>query len=178
MDDLNSAAPNMFEKRISPRIDLDYVTVEVYTTVTHIADPEMSDICSVLNLSESGMLFSSKSCIHERGVAAPVHFCSPDSIVIIRTDATVIHSTVDKNAYRTGVQFKELGLAERKLMRHFINKIIHSLALKTEDKDILVLRNFSAGHSYRLSDVFQRTLTEEINMRKILDIPPRKKAVT
>ena len=115
------------ERRKHPRIETD-VTVEVYTSPLHTAEPEVAEICSVINLSESGMLFTS-SQLFDATKLLRLTFLLPDSIIIIRTDARVIHAQKGKSENREiGVQFTNIDVAERKLIRHFVDK-----KLKTEE---------------------------------------------
>jgi len=115
------------EKRKSPRIILDDVTVEVYRSAAQISEPELTDICTVMNISENGMLFIAHN-LFEPGQLLRLTFLLPDSFVIIRTDALTIRTVSSKGSHETGVQFKNLGLAERKLISHFVNKALGSEA--------------------------------------------------
>ena len=111
------------ERRKHPRIDTD-VTVEVYTSPLHMAEPEVAEICTVINLSESGMRFHANRRFDPKKLLR-LTFLLPDSIIIIRTDARVIHLQKGKTeTCEIGVQFSNISLAERKLIRHFIDKIL------------------------------------------------------
>ena len=115
---------SLLERREHPRIETEFVTVEIYTSFLHTSATEVEEICSVINLSESGMRFRA-DCSFKNGQILRLTFLLPDSIVIIRTDAIVVHiekSTSSGN--EIGVQFKNLGLAENKLIEHFIKKIL------------------------------------------------------
>ncbi|NLE02128.1 MAG: PilZ domain-containing protein [Fibrobacter sp.] len=116
---------NILERRNFPRIDVDYVTVEVYATdiKTH-QTLHVEEICPVINLSENGMRFKAEHSF-STGQLLRLTFVLPDSIVIIRTNAIVVHYLKkSRKAGETGVQFKDLGISEQKLIRHFINKTI------------------------------------------------------
>lgn len=116
---------NLVERRQFPRVEIDYVTVEVYKPGAHPSITEVEEICPVLNLSETGMKFGAEQSF-TNGQLLKLTFVLPDSMVVIRTDATVIHISQPKgsNIQDIGVQFKNLGLAERKLISHFITKKI------------------------------------------------------
>lgn len=112
------------ERRKHPRIETD-VTVEVYMTNIHTSEPEVAEICTVLDLSESGMRFiaARKFDAHQ---LLRLTFLLPDSIIIIRTDARIIHQRKSKsNHTEFGVEFTNVSNAERKLIRHMIDKKLH-----------------------------------------------------
>lgn len=112
---------NGSERRKHPRIDTD-VTVEVYTSSSHIAEPEVAEICNVINLSESGMRFTAARKFDAKQLLR-LTFLLPDSIIIIRTDAKVIHlSKGADNHCNIGVKFTNVNPSERKIIRHFVNK--------------------------------------------------------
>lgn len=109
------------ERRKHPRIETD-VTVEVYTSSLHIAEPEVAEICNVINLSESGMLFDAMRRFKTNQLLR-LTFLLPESIIIIRTDARVIHTRkTERNHRQVGVQFANINPSDKKLIRHFINK--------------------------------------------------------
>ena len=111
------------ERRKHPRIETD-VTVEVYTSTLHIAEPEVAEICNVINLSESGMRFTATRRFDAKQLLR-LTFLLPDSIIIIRADARIIHLIKGASKlYEIGVQFANINLAERKIIRHFVNKIL------------------------------------------------------
>lgn len=112
------------ERRKHPRIETD-VTVEVYTSPLHTAEPEVAEICSVINLSESGMLFHAVRRFSEQQLLR-LTFLLPDSIIIIRTDAKVIHShrKGGKNM-EIGVQFTNISNSDQKLIRHLIDRKVN-----------------------------------------------------
>jgi hypothetical protein len=112
------------EKRHYQRIVVDYVTVEVYSSMAKLADElDIVDICSVINLSENGMLFSADHPF-TKGQLLRLTFNLPHSMVIIRTDALVIHVLKMKGMDEVGVQFTHLGISEQKLIQHFVNKML------------------------------------------------------
>lgn len=116
---------NLVERRQFPRIEIDYVTVEVYKPGIHPSETEVEEICPVLNLSETGMKFRAEQNFNN-GQLLKLTFVIPDSMIVIRTDAMIvyIYQSRDKNVLDIGVQFKSVGLAERKLISHFISKKI------------------------------------------------------
>jgi hypothetical protein len=113
------------EKRKSPRIIVDLVTVEVYVNKSAAdRESEIREICPVRNISESGMMFEIDRPF-ERGTILRLTYALPDSMIVIRTDAIVIHAT-RKRKYELGVQFKNLAIAEQKLLQHFMNRAINA----------------------------------------------------
>jgi hypothetical protein len=52
-------------------------------------------------------------------------FALPASPVVIRTSAIVVHANRTKK-FDIGVQFRDLAIAEQKLLRHFIDKALAS----------------------------------------------------
>lgn len=116
---------NLVERRQFPRVEIDYVTVEVYKPGIHPSETEVEEICPVLNLSETGMKFRAEQNF-KNGQLLKLTFVLPDSMVVIRTDATIVYisQTRNKNFLAIGVHFKNIGLAERKLISHFIAKKI------------------------------------------------------
>ena len=123
MDDLdkrNSPRVDRPEKRKSPRIDIDLVTVEVYLHPLVNAEPEVLEICPIRNLSTTGMMFECEARFNP-GDLLRLTFALPDSPLSIRTDAFVIHTT-RKKLFETGVQFKNLAIAEHNLLRHIITR--------------------------------------------------------
>lgn len=116
---------SLIERRQFPRVETDYVTVEVYKPGTHPSETEVEEICPVLNLSETGMKFRAEKNF-KNGQLLKLTFVLPNSMVVIRTDATIVYTsqTVDKNFLEIGVQFKNIDLSERKLINHFITKKI------------------------------------------------------
>lgn len=110
------------EKRRAPRLTLDSVTVEVYLPEQSTADHlELSEICSVGNISEGGLMFAGEKN-YEKGQILRLTFLLPDSIIIIRADAVVVYSKSHKNSFQVGVYFKDLCLTDQKLIHYFIEK--------------------------------------------------------
>ncbi len=113
------------DRRKHPRIETD-VTVEVYTSPLCTAEPEVAEICSVVNLSESGMRFRAARRFGEHHLLR-LTFLLPESIIIIRTDARVIHQQRCRDgSTEIGVQFTNINLSERKLICHFVEKVINA----------------------------------------------------
>ena len=109
------------ERRRYPRIDTE-VTVEVYTSPLHTAEPEVAEICSVINLSECGMRFQAGR-IFDTTQLLRLTFLLPDSIIIIRTDARIIHhQKIKGNSSEVGVEFTNISLSDRKIIRHYVEK--------------------------------------------------------
>lgn len=109
------------ERRRYPRVSLNHVTVEVYSTLGELENPEF---CFIINVSENGMLFKSESkeTSFEAGTLLRVTFVLPDGNIVVRCDATAIHVRVTDLSQYIGVQFKNLGLAEAKLLREYVAK--------------------------------------------------------
>jgi c-di-GMP-binding flagellar brake protein YcgR len=116
----NSVMSNK-ERRKHPRIETD-VTVEVYMTNIHTSEPEVAEICTVIDLSESGMRFLATGKFTSQQLLR-LTFLLPDSIIIIRTDARIVHQRKGKgNHTEFGVEFTNISKAERKLIRHLVDK--------------------------------------------------------
>jgi c-di-GMP-binding flagellar brake protein YcgR len=116
------------DRRKYPRIETD-VTVEVYTSLLQTDEPDIAEICSVINMSETGMRFHATHHFNDQQLLR-LTFLLPESIIIIRTDAKVIHLQRRGDATsEVGVQFTNIDMAERKLIRHFIGKKLNLKAL-------------------------------------------------
>ena len=108
------------ERRKFPRVDVDFVTVEIYRDDSFATDH--AEICSVINLSLTGMRFDSDRKF-SKDQLLKLTFVLPESMVIIRANAKIIHfSEVSNEMYSYGVQFKKLGMFEQKQIEHFIQK--------------------------------------------------------
>ncbi|NLW31304.1 MAG: PilZ domain-containing protein [Fibrobacter sp.] len=117
---------NFIERRKNPRIDVDYVTVEVYTSNHYAAMPEVSEICNVINLSVKGMRFSTDIKFKTKQILR-LTFLLPDSICIVRTNANVVHIIPKRRStYEVGVKFINLGTTEKTLIQHFIKKNLNT----------------------------------------------------
>jgi hypothetical protein len=110
--------PPGLEKRKHQRIPLDNVTVEVYNAAGDAGTPE---VCPILNLSESGMLFETHNEYVEES-SLRLTFMLPDTIVIIRTDAEVVHQFWKRETGFVGVQFGKIGVPEKSCIRTFVQK--------------------------------------------------------
>ena len=92
----------------------------------HTAEPEVAEICSVINLSESGMRFSAGRRFEQHQLLR-LTFLLPDSIIIIRTDARIIHLQKRKgDSCEVGVEFSHISLSDRKIIRHYVEKHFES----------------------------------------------------
>ena len=111
------------ERRRYPRVSLNHVTVEVYSDLGQLTGPEF---CFIINVSENGMLFKAdlQEPGYDAGMLLRLTFVIPDNSIVIRTDATAIHVRVTELSQYVGVQFRNLSLAEVKLIRDFISKSI------------------------------------------------------
>jgi hypothetical protein len=72
------------------------------------------------------VLFRSKADLQESGYKASMllrlTFVLPDNNIVMRTDATAVHVRVTELSQYIGVQFRNLSLAESKLIRDFVSK--------------------------------------------------------
>jgi hypothetical protein len=111
------------ERRRYPRISLNHVTVEVYSTLGELTSPEF---CFIINVSGNGMLFKAeiKGSGYEAGMLLRLTFVLPDDNIVIRTDATAIHVRVTELSQYVGVQFKNVSLAEAALIRDFVARSV------------------------------------------------------
>jgi hypothetical protein len=111
------------ERRKFPRVDVDFVTVEIYRDDSFATDH--AEICSVVNLSLTGMRFDSDR-IFNSDQLLKLTFVLPESMVIIRANAKIIHmSEINNRMYSYGVQFRNLGIFEKKQIEHFIQKSLN-----------------------------------------------------
>jgi hypothetical protein len=106
------------EKRRHPRIPVECVTVEVYSKLD---EPCLPEICSIINLSVKGMLFETSNKFFV-GQVLRLTFMLPNSIVIIRTNALVIHAYHNNQTDYAGVHFLKLGVSERTCLKNFVQK--------------------------------------------------------
>jgi c-di-GMP-binding flagellar brake protein YcgR len=104
------------ERRKSPRIIVESVTVEVYKKE---GEPEAPEICDVINISETGMMFISRKT-YDINQLLRVTFVLPDSMLIIRTNATTVHFQKKTLKNVIGVQFAKLGPPERYALHAFV----------------------------------------------------------
>jgi c-di-GMP-binding flagellar brake protein YcgR len=107
------------ERRKAQRIDVDFVTVEIYHEQLSSLGP--SEICNVINLSISGMRFISDNKFDSTQTLR-LTFVLPESMIVIRINSVIIHQSEAHGKYSYGVHFKNMGLAEQKLIEHFITK--------------------------------------------------------
>ncbi|MFP4165084.1 MAG: PilZ domain-containing protein [Chitinispirillaceae bacterium] len=107
------------ERRQHIRIDKDTFKVEI--RVKSRLPQETNDFNQgiVLDLSEGGMLFTAHEN-RESGTQVILSFALPDSGIKMISEALIIHSRKEKDEFRLGAQFKNLGLAERTLLRKCI----------------------------------------------------------
>ncbi len=111
------------ERRKFPRVDVDFVTVEIYRDDSFATDH--AEICSVVNLSLTGMRFDSDRNFNADQLLK-LTFILPESMVIIRVNAKIIHmSEINNRMYSYGVQFRNLGMFEQKQIEHFIQKSLN-----------------------------------------------------
>lgn len=116
-------SPN--ERRRYPRVSLNHVTVEIYSSTGELNNPEF---CFIINVSANGMLFKTDNRDNDYSPNTMVRmtFIIPDNNFIIRTDAIVIHNRkTDLSAY-IGVQFKNLGVADQKVLNDFVQKSLNN----------------------------------------------------
>jgi len=113
---------SFIEKRRDPRADVSFVSVDVCSA---IGDSLPAEFCPVINLSAGGMKFSARNR-YEPGRFLRLTFLLPGTNVSIRTDAVVVHQSGEHDLLGTGVQFRNLGLAERKLLRQFVETLLSS----------------------------------------------------
>jgi hypothetical protein len=116
MDHADTTGKHAHEKRRSPRMALENVTVEVYTTEGQTVAPQ---VCDIVNLSEGGMLFR---CDHRyrMGQLLRLTFLIPDSLMAVRTDAVVVHERIDMSGKYAGARFAKLGVAEHASLQQFV----------------------------------------------------------
>lgn len=106
------------ERRQHTRVPIEDVTVEIYT---QSGDPDSPEVCTILNLSETGMLFEATGSYPPKQLLR-LTFVLPDSMVIIRTNATVIHTHQQWDGLHVGVEFGKLGTLERREIKQFVEQ--------------------------------------------------------
>lgn len=116
------------DRRACPRIAVASVEVEVYSP---LGDRSPPDTCSVVDLSESGMQFVANRA-HDIKQDLRLTFLLPRTDIPIRTDAVVIHQ-VSASPLRTGVRFRDLGMAERRLLRCAVRDMLGPGRSKAHD---------------------------------------------
>jgi hypothetical protein len=111
------------ERRRYPRISLNHVTVEVYSALGDLINPEF---CFIINVSENGMLFKSETKDHgfKPAMLLRLTFVLPDSNIVIRCDAAAVHVRITDLSQYVGAQFTNLGHAETKVIRDYVSKNI------------------------------------------------------
>jgi hypothetical protein len=111
------------DRRRYPRVSLNHVTVEVYSALGQLTSPEF---CFIINVSENGMLFKAEvqESGYDAGMLLRLTFVLPENNIVIRTDAAIVHVRVTELSQYVGVQFKNLGLAETKLIRDYVARSI------------------------------------------------------
>lgn len=110
--------PPGLEKRRHLRVALENVTVEVYDAQ---GEPEGPEVCPILNLSEAGMLFETHNDYQENQHIR-LTFMLPNSIVIIRTNAEVVHQYWQSESGFVGVRFQKIGVSEKANIRSYVGK--------------------------------------------------------
>jgi c-di-GMP-binding flagellar brake protein YcgR len=109
------------ERRRFPRVPVNFVTVEVISPGDQAESPEF---CFVINLSENGMMFRGQRD-YLPGQMIMLTFALPDKQeTIIRTKALIVHKQELENSRFFGTQFRELGIAEHRQLRSYINSFI------------------------------------------------------
>ena len=105
------------------------MTVEIYSATGRLDNPEF---CFIINVSENGMLFKTdnKDNNYAANKLVRMTFVVPDNNIIIRTDALIIHVRETDLAAYIGAQFKNLALAEQKILNEFVQK-----SLKNDPED-------------------------------------------
>ncbi|MDG5817039.1 PilZ domain-containing protein [Chitinispirillales bacterium ANBcel5] len=102
------------ERRLQDRKEIDLLGLVIDDT------QKTEDSVEILNINEGGMLFVGKRK-KKTGSLVTITFSLPGISATFKTTALVVHCTPEWPLFRTGIQFKSLGLAERKLIRTFTN---------------------------------------------------------
>ncbi len=108
------------DSRKHPRVSVNFVTVEVLTALGEL---QSSELCFVINVSQSGMLFRGQN---EYTVSQPLvlTFTIPTKDMVIRTDAFVVHTQKLQTSCFYGVQFKNISLAEHAILKEYIEDLL------------------------------------------------------
>jgi c-di-GMP-binding flagellar brake protein YcgR len=109
------------ERRQYPRVSLTHVSVEVYDSGGELETPEF---CFIINVSENGMLFKSdgKNERYKATKTVRLTFTLPDNAIVVRTDATIVHSQSTDLSVYVGVQFKNLLSSDQKSLQDFVQR--------------------------------------------------------
>ncbi|MFW5785559.1 MAG: PilZ domain-containing protein [Chitinispirillaceae bacterium] len=107
------------ERRQHIRVDKNTFRVEIRVKSRLPQDTDVFDIGSVEDLSEGGMCFATRKN-RDPGTLVTILFSLPDSGITMISEALIIHSRNEDGEFRVGAQFKNLGLAERTLLRKCI----------------------------------------------------------
>lgn len=113
---------NFNEKRLSPRVNITSVSIEVYS---FLGDTTPLEMCEIIDISETGIRFASQRPYSCRQVLR-LTFTLPRNNIPIRTNAIVIHTTIFENMFHIGTQFKSLSIIESKIIKNFIEKRLSS----------------------------------------------------
>lgn len=80
---------------------------------------EKGEEVQVADISERGMLYFSERKRTE-GEMVDISFTLPKSSIAIKTEARIVYCYMVGMLHRIGAQFKNLGLAEQRLLQSFI----------------------------------------------------------
>jgi len=108
----------MLEKRKTPRIAIEDVTVEI-NKPTEFQNP--LDMCGIVNLSPEGLLFESSSDFLI-GQSLTLTFVLPQTFVIIRTEAEIIHQYTENHKQYIGVKFIGIEPSDTAAIRSFFER--------------------------------------------------------
>ncbi len=109
------------ERRLHFRVGREAFGVDIKVQSRFPQGENETDHGWVMDLSEGGMLFSA-STNRASGTPVLLTFNLPDTGIRMICEATIVHSRQDDGESRMGAQFRNLGLAERTLLRKCIQK--------------------------------------------------------
>ena len=110
------------ERRRYPRVSLNHVTVEVYSTT---GVPDSPEFCFIINVSETGLLFKTDlGKQYASDATLRLTFVIPDNNVIIRTDAKIVHVRETDLSVYVGVEFGVMGGVEQKALKEFVDAFV------------------------------------------------------
>jgi hypothetical protein len=101
---------NPADRRKKTRTAIEDVTVEIQNAAD--SRNHVVEICPIINISESGMLFETSNR-YTPTQPLRLTFVLPNSIIIIRTDVCVVHSFKSGPFAHVGVRFGKQGSPER-----------------------------------------------------------------
>lgn len=108
------------DQRQQPRVNTTPpIDVEIIESSPPLHDQHSSEQTKAMNVSEGGMMYFSRIS-RKPGTTLRASFTLPNTTISIRVALCVVYCSLEWPNYHIGVQFKNLGIAERKLIREYV----------------------------------------------------------